>query len=173
MLWEHFRVSTIDDLERLCREQKLRELPRMGAKLEEKILRSIAQYRQRAGRFLLNFADERGGGVERRICWRQTGVERVTPAGSLRRGKETVGDLDLLVTGAGATAALERFVKHPRVHEVLGHGENKASARFGLEGLQVDVRALPRGELRRGAAVLHRQQGAQRRAAAARAEAWG
>ena len=53
VLFDTFRVSTIDGLEKLCQEQKLRELPRMGAKLEEKILRSIAQYRQRSGRFLL------------------------------------------------------------------------------------------------------------------------
>ncbi|HEX8985487.1 MAG TPA: helix-hairpin-helix domain-containing protein, partial [Bryobacteraceae bacterium] len=52
LLWEHYRVSTIDDLEKICQEQKLRVLPRMGAKLEEKVLRSIASYRQRAGRFL-------------------------------------------------------------------------------------------------------------------------
>src|SRR5580698_1380587 len=55
-LFETFRVSTIDGLERICQEHKLRDLPRMGAKLEEKILRSIAAYRQRAGRFLLSFA---------------------------------------------------------------------------------------------------------------------
>ncbi len=55
-LFEHYRVSTIDDLERICNEHKLRDLPRMGAKLEEKVLRSIAGYRQRAGRFLLSFA---------------------------------------------------------------------------------------------------------------------
>src|SRR5271165_239155 len=55
LLFETYRCATVDDLERLCREQKLRELPRMGAKLEEKVLRSIASYRQRAGRFLLSF----------------------------------------------------------------------------------------------------------------------
>src|SRR5882724_5338272 len=55
-LFEVYRVSTIDGLEKICQEQKLRELPRMGAKLEEKVLRSIAAYRQRAGRFLLSFA---------------------------------------------------------------------------------------------------------------------
>src|ERR1019366_8740266 len=70
------------------------------------------------------------------------GVEAVTPAGSLRRGRETVGDLDLLVTGPSATDALDKFVAYPRVEEVLGHGENKASAKVGREGLQVDVRAL-------------------------------
>ncbi len=142
MLWEIFRVSTLEDLERLCREQKIRELPRMGAKLEEKILRGIQIYRQSAGRFLLNFASNAAEELRAHLLAAE-GVQRVTPAGSLRRGKETVGDLDLLVTGDGATAALEAFVKHPRVHDVLGHGTNKASARFGLEGLQVDVRAVP------------------------------
>lgn len=148
LLWEHYRVSTVDDLERICREQKLRLLPRMGAKLEEKVLRSIAYYRQGAGRFTLNFAAEV---VEELTAY--LGAESVTPAGSYRRGKETVGDVDLLVTGAGAESALDRFVAHPRVTEVLGKGPNKASARFGLEGLQVDVRALPKQSL--GAALQY------------------
>lgn len=142
VLWDHFRVSTLEELERLCKEQKIRELPRMGAKLEEKILRGIQLYRQSAGRFLLNFASNAAEELRAHLLAVE-GVRRVTPAGSLRRGKETVGDLDLLVTGEGAAAALDAFVKHPRVHDVLGHGVNKASARFGLEGLQVDVRAVP------------------------------
>ncbi len=143
LIWEHYRVSTIDGLERLCREQKLRVLPRMGAKLEEKILRSISQYRQRAGRFLLNFADEVARELTEYLRAGVAGLERITPAGSLRRGKETVGDLDLLVTGPEAEQAIERFVAHPKVSEVLARGPNKASVRYGLEGLQVDVRALP------------------------------
>ena len=142
LIWEHYRVSTIDDLERLCLEQKLRELPRMGAKLEEKVLRSIALYRRSAGRFLLSFADEVATELARYLAAGQ-GIDRVTPAGSLRRGKETVGDVDLLVTGPQAADALDRFVKHPRVTEVLSKGANKASAKVGGEGLQVDVRALP------------------------------
>jgi DNA polymerase (family 10) len=142
LIFEHFRISTIDELERLCQEQKLRTLPRMGAKLEEKVLRSIAGYRQRTGRFLLSYAEgvaEELGEVLRQV----PGVDAVTPAGSLRRGRETVGDLDLLVTGPSAKAALDKFVAYPRVEEVLGRGENKASAKVGREGLQVDVRALP------------------------------
>ena len=141
LIFEHFRISTIDELERLCQEQKLRTLPRMGAKLEEKVLRSIAGYRQRTGRYLLSYAEavaEELGEVLRQV----PGVDAVTPAGSLRRGRETVGDLDLLVTGPSATDALDKFVAYPRVEEVLGHGENKASAKVGREGLQVDVRAL-------------------------------
>ena len=115
----------------------------MGAKLEEKVLRSIAQYRQRTGRYLLSYAERRGGGTDGRALRQVPGVDAVTPAGSLRRGRETVGDLDLLVTGPDAAAALDRFVGYPRVEEVLASGENKASAKVGREGLQVDVRALP------------------------------
>ena len=57
LLFEHFKIQSMDELEQLCRDQKLRTLPRMGAKLEEKVLRSIVQYRERSGRFLLSFAD--------------------------------------------------------------------------------------------------------------------
>jgi DNA polymerase (family X) len=142
VLWEQHRISTIDGLETLCREQKLQALPRMGAKLEEKVLRSIAAYRQRAGRFLLSFAQDVADELTAYLGT-VPGVESVTPAGSLRRGKETVGDLDLLVVGPGAEAAIDTFVAHPKVHEVLGRGPNKASVRFGLDGLQVDLRALP------------------------------
>jgi len=141
-LWEHYRVSTIDDLERVCRDQKLRELPRLGAKLEEKVLRSIAHYRHSAGRFLLSFADEVAGELVPYLE-KTPGVEKVTAAGSYRRGKETVGDLDILVAGPGAEKALERFTAHPAIGEVLAHGANKASARVSSPPIQVDVRALP------------------------------
>lgn len=142
LLIDAFRVTTIDDLERICLEHRLRELPRMGAKLEEKVLRSIAIYRKSAGRFLVNFATQTAeelsgllGAVE--------GVETVSAAGSLRRGKETIGDVDIVVCGPKAVAALDVFVKWSKVDEVLAKGENKASARVGVEGIQVDVRALP------------------------------
>jgi DNA polymerase (family 10) len=143
LIFERYRITSIDELERLCLEHKLQVLPRMGAKLEEKVLRSIAQYRQRTGRYLLSYAE--GMAAELAEALRQVpGVEDVTPAGSLRRGRETVGDVDLLVTGPDAAAALDRFLACPEVVEVLGRGENKASAKLGREGLQVDVRALPR-----------------------------
>lgn len=152
LLYDTYKVQSVDDLERICKEQKLRELPRMGAKLEEKVLRSIASYRQRAGRFLLSFAARAAEELVEYLS-AVPGVEKVTPAGSLRRAKETVGDLDLLVTGPGAAEALEKFVVHPRVHEVLGKGPNKASIKFGLEGLQVDLRALATESY--GAALLY------------------
>ncbi len=141
LLFEHFQVQTMDDLERLCKEQKLRTLPRMGAKLEEKVLRSIAQYKERSGRFLLSFADNAAAEIAASLADLE-GIEAITPAGSLRRGKETIGDLDILVTGPNAAAALDRVAANPKVHEILGRGVNKTSVKFGREGLQVDVRAL-------------------------------
>jgi DNA polymerase (family 10) len=140
-LYDTYGVQTIDDLERACKEQKLREMPRMGAKLEEKVLRSIASYRQTQGRFLLSFGQRIADELIEYLRG-IPGVEFVTAAGSLRRGKETIGDLDLLATGPGAPEAIEKFVTHPKVHEILGKGPNKASIKFGLEGLQVDLRAL-------------------------------
>jgi DNA polymerase (family X) len=143
LIFEHYKIGTIDELERLCLEQKLRVLPRMGAKLEEKVLKSIAQYRQRTGRYLLSFAEEMALELTGYLS-AIPGIEQITPAGSLRRGRETVGDLDLLVTGPAADEVLERFVHFPKVDQLLARGENKASATVGREGLQVDVRALPR-----------------------------
>jgi DNA polymerase (family X) len=142
LLYEHHNVRSVDDLERICREHKLRTLPRMGAKLEEKVLRSIESYRKTAGRFLLTFAQRTADELSGEFL-ELSGIERVQPAGSLRRGKETVGDLDIIVTGPGAGAALDHLVRHPKRQEVLGQGPNKASVQFGLERLQVDVRALP------------------------------
>ncbi|MEQ1948751.1 MAG: DNA polymerase/3'-5' exonuclease PolX [Bryobacteraceae bacterium] len=141
LLYDEYKVQTVDDLERICKEHKLQELPRMGAKLEEKVLKSIGSYRQTQGRFLLSFA-ERVAAELIEYLKAVPGVDDVVAAGSLRRAKETCGDLDLLATGPGAAAAIDKFVEHPRVHDVLGKGPTKASVKFGLEGLQVDLRAL-------------------------------
>jgi DNA polymerase (family 10) len=141
LLFEHLQLQSIDELEQACRDQKLRELPRMGAKLEEKVLRSIEQYRKRTGRFLLSYADHTAEELMEHLATLE-GIDAITPAGSLRRGRETIGDLDLLVTGSNAVAALEAVATHPKVQEILGRGENKTSVKFGREGLQVDVRAL-------------------------------
>ncbi|MGA2214036.1 MAG: DNA polymerase/3'-5' exonuclease PolX [Bryobacteraceae bacterium] len=142
LVYQHYKVATIDELERICKEQKLRELPRMGAKLEEKVLKSIAQYRQRTGRFLLSFGQKVAAELIPYLS-ETGGIEKIAAAGSLRRGKDTIGDLDLLVTGPGAANALDRFVQHPKAHTVLGKGPNKASIQYGLDGIQVDLRALP------------------------------
>jgi DNA polymerase (family 10) len=142
LLYEHYNVRTVDDLEKIAREQKLRTLPRMGAKLEEKVLRGIEAYRKSAGRFLLSFGQRTVDELKSEFL-ALPGIEKVEAAGSLRRGRETIGDLDILVTGAGAAETLNRIVQHPKTQEVLAQGVNKASVAFGLERLQVDVRALP------------------------------
>jgi DNA polymerase (family 10) len=134
-LWEHYRVSTVDDLERICREGKLRLLPRMGARLEEKLLRSIAYYRQSAGRFTLNVAARV---IEELTPW--LGAEMLTPAGAYRRGKETVSGVDLVATGP--REMLDRLAAHPSVSEVLAKG----TVRFGLEGIRVTLHLVPRAE---------------------------
>ncbi len=141
LLYEHHGVKSVDDLERICREGKLRQLPRMGVKLEEKVLRSIEAYRKSAGRFLLSFGARMAEQLTQEFL-ALPGIEKAEPAGSLRRGRETIGDLDIIVTGPGAPAALQHIVAHPQSQEVLGQGPNKASVLFGIEGLQVDVRAL-------------------------------
>src|ERR1700688_3981601 len=82
LLYDTFKVQSIDDLEKVCREQKLRELPRMGATLEERVLRSIAAYRQRQGRFLLSFAQRVAEELTEYLT-AVPGVDKVTPAGSL------------------------------------------------------------------------------------------
>lgn len=146
-LIEQFKISTLDELEALCTGQKLRDLPRMGTKLEEKILKGIAHYRQSSGRFLLSFATELAEELAAYI-----GGD-VVAAGSVRRGKETVGDVDLLVTGQEPEDVFSRFAKHQKIQEVIARGENKISARVGLERLQVDVRALPKDSL--GAALQY------------------
>jgi len=97
--------------------------------------------REHSGRFHLNFADNAANEMMSYI--REVGgLEIVAAAGSLRRGKETIGDVDLLVTGPNAAAVLDRVAQHPRVNEVLGRGVNKTSVKVGREGLQIDVRAL-------------------------------
>jgi DNA polymerase (family 10) len=142
LLYQHHNVKSVDDLERICRAQKLREMPRMGVKLEEKVLRSIEAYRKSSGRFLLSFGQQVADELRAEFC-ALPGIEKVEAAGSLRRGRETIGDLDILVTGPQAVATLKLITTHTKTQEILGHGENKASVTFGLDRLQVDVRALP------------------------------
>ncbi len=139
LLWEHYRVSTIDDLERICLDQKLRLLPRMGAKLEEKVLRSISHYRQTAGRFTLNVAARV---VEDLTAF--LGAEAVTAAGDYRRSADTVSQIDLLATGADAQAALDRLPTHPQLGEVLAKNAESVSVRIGLEGIRVNLHTVPK-----------------------------
>src|ERR1041384_2014 len=98
LIWDAHEFGAVGGGAKRAGEGKLRELPRLSEKSEQKILKAIESYRQLTGRFLLDIAD----GIAQKITallQDVPGVEKVTPAGSLRRGRETVGDLDLLVTG--------------------------------------------------------------------------
>jgi DNA polymerase (family X) len=147
LIWDAFQVCDVEGVAKLASEGKLRTLPRLSEKSEQKILKSIESYRQLTGRFLLDTADQIAQKMIALLS-KLPGVEKVTPAGSLRRGRETVGDLDLLVTGKCCTTesqrdkVIEEIVSFPGILEVLAKGENKVSVKL-RSGMQVDVRILP------------------------------
>jgi DNA polymerase (family 10) len=147
LIWLNFQVSDVTGVEQLAREGKLRGLPRMSEKTEQKILKAIETYRGISGRFHLDEADRTAAKLMEHIG-QMPGVETMTPAGSLRRGRETVGDLDVLITGhccaqpAERDALIERILQFPGIAEVLARGENKVSFKL-RNGLQIDVRILP------------------------------
>ena len=147
LIWSAFRVSSVAEVERLAREGKLRELPRMSEKSEQKILKAIETYRNISGRFHLDEADTTAQKIMEHLAG-LPGVDKITPAGSLRRGRETVGDVDLLITGRCCdnekqrSAVIDRVIAVPGLTDVLAKGENKVSFKL-RNGMQVDVRILP------------------------------
>jgi DNA polymerase (family 10) len=159
LLWKNFKAGTVAEVEKLAKDGKLRKLEGFGEKSEQNILKAVEVFKKSTGRFLISTAEAAAIAIGEHI--RKTGkaVESVTAAGSLRRGKETVGDLDLLVTMAdGHTkqkdvdGVAKQILTYPGIDQVLAHGENKVS--FTLEnGLQVDVRLLEK--LNFGAALLY------------------
>jgi DNA polymerase (family X) len=159
LLWKKFKVSTIEGIEKLAQEGKLRDLEGFGEKSEQNILKATALAKRSSGRFKLDDADEAAQKLVAYISGMDKIVESVTPAGSLRRGKETIGDLDLLVTmRAGhdkqkdVDAVAAHILKYPGIDQTLAHGENKVSVVLG-NGLQVDVRLLEKDSF--GAALLY------------------
>jgi len=151
LIWSAYQVSDLEGVEKLAREGKIRTLPRMGEKHEVKLLKAIEDYRRIAGRFLLDTAEELAEKLVEHLLAASLGdlgIEKVTPAGSLRRGRETVGDLDILVTGKACIEAeprqkiIEHLLRFPGLMDVIAQGENKVSFRH-RNGMQVDVRLLP------------------------------
>ena len=137
------KVRSLDDLERAIQAHKLAALPRMGAKLEEKLLKGIAIVRQGLARKSLGEALPLADALLDSLR-ALPGVSRAEAAGSLRRMRETVGDLDLLVAPrrpADATAIMRAFVSHPDVTGIIAHGDTKASVRL-RQGLDADLRVI-------------------------------
>jgi len=135
-------IKTIDDLEAAAKAGRLRNLPGMSVKSEENILKALEVYRRAAGRFRLDTAYETAQQLTHYLK-EFKGVEEVTPAGSLRRGRETVGDLDLLVIGRDHGGIADHFARFPEVAQLLAKGEDKVSVKLQND-LQVDVRLLGR-----------------------------
>jgi DNA polymerase (family X) len=147
LIWSAFQVSDLAGVEQLAREGKLRELPRLSEKSEQKILKAIEDYRRISGRFLIDEADRTAQKLAAHLE-KIKGIEKIIPAGSLRRGRETVGDLDVLITGPCCVddrqraELIEEILRFPGIVEVLAKGDNKVSFKL-RSGMQVDVRTLP------------------------------
>jgi DNA polymerase (family 10) len=158
-LWSNFKAGTVADVERIAKEGKLRDLPGFGEKSEQNILKAVEVFKKSSGRFHIDVAEDAAIAIVAHVRKAGKAVHDVTPAGSLRRGKETVGDLDLLVTladGHTSQKHVDALAKHilefPGIDQTLAHGENKVS--FTLQnGLQVDVRLLEKENF--GAALLY------------------
>ncbi|MCU1249389.1 MAG: hypothetical protein JWQ49_2418 [Edaphobacter sp.] len=147
LVWSACQVSDIDSLEAAAKAGHLTKLPRMGEKFVTKLLKGIEDHRKNSSRFRIDKAQYHADIVSNLIR-EFPGIDEITPAGSLRRGRETVGDLDLLVTGPACepdvvSAAVEYVAALPLIDKLLAKGQNKVS--FTLRNnLQIDVRLLPR-----------------------------
>lgn len=151
LFYEKLGIRTLDELEDAARGQRLRELAGMSAKSEENILRAIEGFKSGTGRFRLDTAYEVAEQLAQYLL-EVRGVEKVTPAGSLRRGRDTVGDLDLLVTGNNLQKVAEQLLKRAPPAEILARGADKVSFRLPSH-MQVDVRMLPPESF--GAALMY------------------
>ena len=146
LLWDAAKIGSVDQLAQAIEAGRLNGLPRMGAKQIEKLRKGIEDFRRSAGRFRIDVATEEAARIAAYLL-QFKGIDNVAPAGSLRRGRETEGDLDLLATGPACEpghteAAVEHVAAYPGIHNMIAKGDNKVS--FNLDqGLQVDVRLLP------------------------------
>jgi len=155
-LWESIQVGSVDELEAAIAAEKLNDLPRFRKKQIEKLRKGIEDYKKNSGRFLIDDAET---AAEKMIAYLGAfpGLDVIEPAGSLRRGRETVGDLDILVTGPACAednvdAAVQYTAAYPPIADLIAKGQNKVSFRL-RNGLQVDVRLLP--EASYGAALQY------------------
>ena len=156
LMWSALQIADIDALEAAAKAGDLNKLPRMGEKFTTKLIKGIEDHRRNSSRFRIDRAREQAERISALIR-EFPGIDEITPAGSLRRGRESVGDLDLLVTGPACepdvvAAAVDHVAALPLIDKLLAKGQNKVS--FTLRSnLQVDVRLLPRASY--GAALQY------------------
>lgn len=140
-LYEVLGIRSLDDLAKAAREGKLQSLPRFSAALEAKILDEIGKHRATEQRFKISTAEDFASGLTAYLK-AGPGVERIVVAGSFRRRKETVGDLDILVTCENGPAAIDHFVAYDEIAEVLSKGPTRSTVILKA-GIQIDVRVIP------------------------------
>jgi DNA polymerase (family X) len=150
MLHRELGVQTLDDLQRAALDGRVRAIKGMGAKKEALILKAIEERKSHAGRHLLSTAHDIANAI---VALLHEGfpAATITPVGSLRRGCETCGDIDILAAGADP-AIMDVFVEHSLVERVLARGETKSSILL-RGGVQVDLRLVPPDS--RGAALQY------------------
>jgi len=137
-IYDQFRTESIDELEALCKTDKLLSVPGFKQKTIDNILRGIEIYRRRRGNYLLGKIVP----VASQICrYLESSAERVTYAGSLRRMKEIVHDVDILAASTNIEETMNAFLKQPFIEAVLAQGPTKASVRV-QDDLQVDLRVV-------------------------------
>ncbi len=139
-LYETLHIQTLDELYRAAKEGKIRNLPGFGEKTELNILQALELHTGETRRFLLATADQYARALVDYLK-ATPGVDRVVVAGSYRRFKETVGDLDILVTVKGESPVMERFVAYDEVDEIVSKGPTRSTVILRND-LQVDVRVV-------------------------------
>lgn len=150
-LYEQLHVKSLDELERLAVEHKLRELPNIRAKTEENILKGIQMIKRGKERQPIGKVLPIANDIYEQLK-KKAPVANLDIAGSIRRWKDTIKDIDLLATSNNPDEVMNIFVNLPRVKEVLAHGPTKSSVIIN-EGLQVDLRVVEKGAY--GAALAY------------------
>jgi DNA polymerase (family 10) len=140
-LYEELGIKTVSDLEKAAKAGKIAKLEHFGSKSEENILKGLEFLKKATGRLLLGAVLPVGRKIEERLKGLKE-VERIALAGSLRRRKETIGDLDILVVSKKPVRVMDFFVSMPEVVRVTAHGETKSAVKLE-SGLDVDLRVVP------------------------------
>lgn len=142
LFMERLNVRTIDDLEQAAEAGKIKELPRMGARLEQKILKGIGEYKRFQGRYYLGHAYQAAHKIlDHLTAAPDRAVISSSMAGSLRRWRETIGDIDLLVASKDPDAVMDRLGTFTEIEEILLRGPTKMSV-LTIRGMQVDLRVV-------------------------------
>ena len=140
LAYNKLNVKNLSDLERVIEDGSLAKLFGMGEKKVENIKRGLELYKMGKSRIPIGVAIPI---VESIVESLRKYVKKISPAGSVRRMKETVGDIDILVTGENGKEIIKKFVNLPDVKEILAEGETKGSVIIKNNNLQVDLRVLP------------------------------